>query len=53
MHAALIKALSSDSGVSAIEYAMIGGLIAIAIVTGATQIGSSLTTFFTTVANSF
>ncbi|HEX3882243.1 MAG TPA: Flp family type IVb pilin [Stellaceae bacterium] len=53
MRAALIKALRSDSGVSAIEYAMIGGLIAIAIVTGATQIGGSLTTFFTDIANSF
>jgi pilus assembly protein Flp/PilA len=53
MRAALIKALGSDSGVSAIEYAMIGALIAIAVVTGATQIGGQLTTFFTDVANSF
>ena len=53
MRAALIKVLGSDSGVTAIEYAMVGGLIAIAVVTGATQIGGTLTTFFTEIANSF
>jgi pilus assembly protein Flp/PilA len=53
MRAALIKAIRCDSGVSAIEYAMIGALIAIAIVTGATKVGTNISAFFTTVANAF
>jgi pilus assembly protein Flp/PilA len=53
MHAALVKAIRCDSGVSAIEYALIGGLIAIAIVTGATQIGANVSGFFTRIANAF
>lgn len=53
MRTALVKAIRCDSAVTAIEYALIGGLIAIAIVTGATQIGTNISGFFNTVANSF
>lgn len=53
MRKALVKAIGCDSGVTAIEYAMIGGLIAIAIVTGATQIGSNISGFFNSIANAF
>jgi len=53
MRPALVKAICSDSGVSAIEYALIAGLIAIAIVTGATRVGGSISAFFNTVAAAF
>jgi pilus assembly protein Flp/PilA len=53
MHAALVKAIRSDTGVTAIEYALIGGLISIAIVAGATQIGVNISGFFSAVANAF
>ena len=53
MRAALIKAIRCDSGVSAIEYAMVGALISIAIVAGATQIGVNLSGFFNAVASAF
>jgi pilus assembly protein Flp/PilA len=53
MHTALVKAFRADSGVTAIEYALIGGLIAIAIVTGATQVGVNVSGFFSAVANAF
>ena len=38
------------SGATAIEYALIASLISIVIVTGATQIGTTLSTIFKTVA---
>ncbi|HEY1796917.1 MAG TPA: Flp family type IVb pilin [Stellaceae bacterium] len=53
MRTALVKAIGSDSGVTAIEYAMIGALISIAIFAGATQIGANITSFFKAVANAF
>jgi pilus assembly protein Flp/PilA len=53
MHTALVKASRSDSGVTAIEYALIGGLISIAIVTGATEIGANVAAFFTAIAHAF
>jgi pilus assembly protein Flp/PilA len=53
MRAALVKAIRCDSGVSAIEYALIGGLIAIAIVTGATKVGVNITGFFSSIAHAF
>lgn len=53
MRTALVKAICCDSGVTAIEYALIGGLIAIAIVTGATQVGTNISGFFSAVANAF
>jgi pilus assembly protein Flp/PilA len=38
------------SGATAIEYAMIAGLISIAIITATTTIGTTLSTFFVTLA---
>ena len=42
-----------ESGATAIEYALIGSLISIMIVTGVTAAGTKLTTFFTSVATGF
>ena len=53
MRAVLVKVIRNDSGVSAIEYAMVAALIAIAIVTGATKIGTNISGFFNTVASAF
>ncbi len=38
--------VSDTSGATAIEYAMIAGMISIMIVAGATQIGQTVKTFF-------
>ncbi|HWA92255.1 MAG TPA: Flp family type IVb pilin [Rhizomicrobium sp.] len=38
--------MSDTSGATAIEYAMIAGMISIMIVAGATQIGQTVKTFF-------
>jgi pilus assembly protein Flp/PilA len=53
MRTVLVNAIRCGSGVTAIEYALIGGLISIAIVTGATQVGVNISGFFTAVANAF
>ena len=42
--------LSDEAGATAIEYALIASLISIAIVAGATSIGTSLSGTFNTVA---
>jgi len=48
-----LKFLGSDeSGATAIEYGLIAALIAVAIISGATLVGGSLKTTFTTVGNS-
>ena len=39
------------SGVTAIEYGLIAGLIAVVIITAVTTVGTDLQTAFTTVAN--
>lgn len=50
----LLKRFQADeSGATAIEYALIGGLISIVIVGGATSIGSRLFDTFTNVNNGF
>jgi pilus assembly protein Flp/PilA len=47
------KRLSSDErGATAIEYGLIAALIAVAIITGATTVGTRLATTFTNVGNS-
>jgi pilus assembly protein Flp/PilA len=49
---AKVRALMLDEkGVTAIEYGLIAGLIAVAAVTVMGTIGTNLTTVFTTVAN--
>lgn len=39
--------LKDESGATAIEYGLIAGLIAVAIITGATSLGGSLNNMFT------
>jgi len=43
---------TENRGATAIEYALIAGLIAVVIVTGVTAIGTKLSGFFTTVSGS-
>lgn len=40
-----------ESGATAIEYGLIAGLIAVAIITGATSLGNSLNDMFGTLGN--
>jgi pilus assembly protein Flp/PilA len=41
-----------DRGVTALEYGLIAALIAVAIITGVTSLGTSINTTFSKVANS-
>lgn len=43
--------IESEAGVTAIEYGLIAGLIAVVIVTAVTLIGTNLQTKFNTIAN--
>ena len=44
---AVVRAFVEDrTGVTAVEYALIAGLIALAIITALSLVGSNLTTFF-------
>ncbi|WP_321792023.1 Flp family type IVb pilin [Burkholderia pyrrocinia] len=47
MKAMMIRFLREEDGVTAIEYGLIAGLIAVAIVAGVTSIGGSLGNMFT------
>ena len=42
--------LKDETGATAIEYGLIAALIAVAIIAGATTVGTNLGTMFTTVA---
>ncbi|MSO77709.1 MAG: Flp family type IVb pilin [Alphaproteobacteria bacterium] len=44
------KLIRDESGAAAIEYGLIAGLIAVVIIAGATTLGGTLNTLFTTVA---
>ncbi len=44
------KLFSDESGATAIEYGLIAALIAVAIIAGATAVGTNLGTTFNTVA---
>ncbi|WP_185648558.1 MULTISPECIES: Flp family type IVb pilin [unclassified Burkholderia] len=46
MKAMMIRFLREEDGVTAIEYGLIAGLIAVAIVTNVTSIGTQLKTLF-------
>lgn len=46
-----IRLLRNDSGATAIEYALIAGFVSLAIVAGATVVGTSLDAQFLAVAN--
>ncbi len=52
MRLLLKRFTASDSGATAIEYAMIASLIALLIITAVTSIGTTLSTFFVTVSAS-
>ncbi len=43
--------IGARAGVTAIEYGLIAGLVAVAIIVGATVIGSSVNTVFVNLAN--
>jgi pilus assembly protein Flp/PilA len=44
---------TENRGATAIEYALVAGLIAMVIVAGVTAVGTKLSGFFTTVSNGF
>ncbi len=46
MKLAIRRFLRDEEGAAAIEYVLIGGLVALAIVAGATALGGSLNTWF-------
>jgi len=45
------KFIRDEEGVTAIEYGLIAALIAVAIITATTLLGSNLSTLFTTIAD--
>jgi len=51
MKALFHRFLKEETGVTAIEYGLIAGLISIAIITSVTSIGTSITSLFTRIAN--
>ena len=51
MFASLIELMRDEDGATAIEYALIAALIAVAAVTIMGTVGSNLTSVFTTVAS--
>jgi pilus assembly protein Flp/PilA len=46
------KLFADESGATAIEYGLIAALIAVAIIAGATTVGTHLGTTFTNIGNS-
>jgi pilus assembly protein Flp/PilA len=46
-----MKLVKDESGVTAIEYALIAALIAVAAITAFTLVGTNLSNTFTTIAN--
>ena len=46
MNSLLMRFVRDDAGVTAIEYGLIAGLIAVVIITAVTTIGTNLTTKF-------
>ena len=47
----LAKFTKEESGATAIEYALIAGLISVVVITALTTLGGSLETTFTTISN--
>jgi pilus assembly protein Flp/PilA len=47
----IAKLFSDESGATAIEYGLIAALIAVAIITAVSSVGTHLTTTFNSVAN--
>ena len=46
------KIMKNEEGATAIEYGLIAALIAVAIITGATQLGTTLNAKFAAIASS-
>ena len=53
LHQLAISFCADESGVTAMEYAMVGVLIAVVIAIAVISVGSTLNTLFTSVANCF
>ena len=53
MRTLVIRFLSSEDGATAIEYALIGSLISLSIIAGATGIGTKLQGVFSNVNTGF
>jgi pilus assembly protein Flp/PilA len=53
MRSHVIRFVADESGVTSIEYAIIAGMISIAIIAGATALGGKLNTAFTDVSKQF
>ncbi|KDB08833.1 Flp/Fap pilin component [Burkholderia sp. lig30] len=51
MKALLHRFLKEETGVTAIEYGLIAGLISVVIITSVSSIGTSVTSLFTKIAN--
>jgi pilus assembly protein Flp/PilA len=51
MKTLFLRFARDESGVTAIEYGLIAGLIAVVIITAVALIGTNLTTKFSTIAN--
>ncbi|BCF90781.1 MULTISPECIES: Flp family type IVb pilin [Paraburkholderia] len=51
MKNAINQFLREEDGVSAIEYGLLAGLIAVAVITTVTTLGTNLRTVFTTISN--
>ena len=51
MHASFSKLINNQSGVTAIEYALIAALIAVAAIAAFTLVGTNLSTTFSYVAS--
>jgi pilus assembly protein Flp/PilA len=47
----VLKFIRNESGATAIEYALIASLIAVAIITAVTTVGGKVSTVFTEVGN--
>ncbi|MEY4965700.1 MAG: hypothetical protein RL274_1283 [Pseudomonadota bacterium] len=52
MHKMFKNFIANESGATAIEYGLIAALIAVAIISGVTAVGTKLSTAFGTVATS-
>jgi pilus assembly protein Flp/PilA len=50
MNSLLLRFATDETGVTAIEYALIASLIGVAIITAVTAVGTSLSTKFTAIS---
>ncbi len=51
VHRALARFMRDETGATAIEYGLIGALVAVAIILGAAALGTNLNTMFQSVAD--